>query len=357
MKKILISFLCLILLWTMPLMSLAASGGLTVSDAQGQPGDVFFLTVTMNEEISGDTLGVQYTYDKELLKAVPASSSWAKQGTLQDFGTKDVGVWAASSPVNLQGAICVLAFAIKEDAVFNQTEVTCEVTVRDGDQLVGTYSAIATVTRPCNHSFGQWQNRDNAEHNRICSLCGAEETNPHQWDEGQITEKTNESMIRLQTFTCEICGGTKVNEIITLVSPTTPPAETNPPKENTKPNEKPSETQPVATVPTVPNPTVTTENNNQLEDFIAGVLERAEDGQDHSQQTVMTEPAETEESPYHAHDHSEDLLNTELSATEDPLDQDDTHNPGNTPVSYGAVLAVVVVIAALVGFLVLKKKR
>ena len=158
MRKVWIFLLCLMLLPTMVLTGFATNDRLTVSDAKGKPGDVVFLTVTMNEAVSGDTLSIQYTYDKEILKAVPTSSSWSKQGALQDFGTKDVGVWASSSQMDLRGSICVLAFAIKEDAAFNRTEVTCEITVRAGVQVVGDYTATATVTRLCDHSFGQWQN-------------------------------------------------------------------------------------------------------------------------------------------------------------------------------------------------------
>ena len=369
MKKVRIFILCLMLLPAMMLTGFASDDILTVSDANGKPGDVVFLTVTMNEAVSGDTLGVRYTYDKEILKAVPASSSWSKKGALQDFGTKDSGVWAASSPMDLQGAVCVLAFAIKEDAAFSQTEVTCEITVRAGDQVVGDYTATATVTRLCDHSFGQWQNHDDAEHSRTCSSCEAEEKQSHQWDAGILMEQPDKTMITLQIFTCEVCGATDEKEIITPVLPTEPPAETNPPKE-TSPSPEPTETRPATTNPTEPAvtepastesaPTEPEKNNGQLESFIENATKK-EEGHDHSEEMVLTEPAETENilDHDHEHDHGEVPVMSESGETEYIADHDHVHDSSKPAASYGAVFAVLAVIAVLawIGLLLMKKKR
>lgn len=328
MRRILIVAVCVMLLPIMALTGFADNDTLIVSDAKGRPGDMVYLTVTINETVSGDTLGVQYTYDPEILKAVPASSSWSKRGALQDFGIKDVGVWAVSSPVNLQGPICILAFSVKEEVDFDQTEVTCEVTVRDGDQLVGSYTAVASVSYPCDHSFGQWENLDDSDHIRSCSSCEMKETESHQWDEGRSTEKTDEPIISLQTFTCEICGATKEKEIITLIKPTYPPAETNPPKENTKPTELPLETQQMANIPTTPVPTEAAESNRQLESFIENVMKMEETESDYSEETEQTEPAETEDALDRDHDH--------------------THDAEEKTTSHGVVLAAFGVIAAFI---------
>ena len=58
------------------------------------------------------------------------------------------------------------------------------------------------------HSFGTWIYSDEDVHKRSCS-CGAEETEPHTWDEGTVIEEATVAKDGITRYTCAVCGGTK----------------------------------------------------------------------------------------------------------------------------------------------------
>lgn len=256
MRKLTIMALCLLLAGCMTLTCFAA-GTLSVTDAAAEPGKTVYLTVMLNDSVVGNTLGISYSYDSEVLTAVTGSNSWGQEGILQDFSKQDSGVWAVSDPVDLKGPICVLAFQVAEDASFTKTEVTCTVIVKNGSTEVATYTAVGAVTMACEHSFSGWTDKGAAGHSHSCTKCGLTQTESHHWDSGKVTQKEDEPNVSVTTYTCGLCGATKQTEVENI--PTVPDTEPTRPEQKdpttaptypTKPEEK--ETRPETTQPTVP---------------------------------------------------------------------------------------------------------
>lgn len=62
------------------------------------------------------------------------------------------------------------------------------------------------------HSFDTMNQLDAANHKRICSVCGAEETQPHTWDGGKVTREPACKTDGERIFTCG-CGETRKETI------------------------------------------------------------------------------------------------------------------------------------------------
>ena len=125
------------------------------------------------------------------------------------------------------------------------------------------------------HDYAEkWQN-DSEKHWKKCKNCDAVEPDsekPHDWDEGKITVEPTTEKEGEKTFTCEICGYERTEELPKLeVSETTIP-ETSPsettmpetsPSETTTPVTPPSETEPPVTPPSETEPPVTSPSETE----------------------------------------------------------------------------------------------
>lgn len=65
---------------------------------------------------------------------------------------------------------------------------------------------------PHTHSYGAWVSDGADTHTHTCS-CGQTETQPHTWDDGQITQEPTASEEGIRTHTCTLCGETKTETI------------------------------------------------------------------------------------------------------------------------------------------------
>lgn len=239
MKRILSILILLGLLAAMALPGSAAETGLAVSSAEVNPGETAYLRVVLNDALKGDSIRVTYSYDRAIMKALPKSCTWEKAGaTLKNFDNKSNGVWAAASAVELKGDLCVLAFQVLPSAKFEQTKISCEVVVKKGTEVVGSYTATGIVTMHCEHEFGSWKDGGNVGHVQQCGNCGKTITASHTWDQGVITENPDDDKTKLQTFTCTVCGSREVYKL---------PADS---EETTQPSVDPTE--PPVTYPTAP---------------------------------------------------------------------------------------------------------
>ena len=212
MKKWIAILLALLLVGNLGISALAAEDTLSLSDAVGQEGETVYLALSLNETVQGNTMGIRYSYDASLLEALPESCSWSIKGLMKDFDYNGAGVWASGNTQGLSGNICVLAFKIKAPLA-SGTEVTCTLTIKDGAADMGTYTAQATVTTACSHTYGEWSDGGTIGHSRACTLCGASQTQSHSWDNGVVTDNPANPATQLKTFTCTACGGTKTTEI------------------------------------------------------------------------------------------------------------------------------------------------
>ncbi len=70
------------------------------------------------------------------------------------------------------------------------------------------------------HSYGNWANADSTKHKRTCTACGNEETADHTWNSGSITKQPTCKEEGEKTYTCTVCGGTKVEPVAKLTDHT-----------------------------------------------------------------------------------------------------------------------------------------
>lgn len=64
----------------------------------------------------------------------------------------------------------------------------------------------------CQHSFGGWSDTGSG-HSRVCTACGAVESNSHAWDAGAVTTAASCTAAGIKTYTCTVCGAAKTESI------------------------------------------------------------------------------------------------------------------------------------------------
>lgn len=255
----------------------AAETELTVSDAQTQPGKTVYLTVTLNQPIEADTVGISYSYDAEALKPLPDSCSWSKKGMLQDFNAQDKGVWTTGEEMQLKGELCTLAFRVLDEADFSSTEVHCTVVVKNGAETVAEYQAKGTVTQVCAHTYGKWEQVDEQMHRHTCSKCGAAVSQSHSWSNGTVKDDPQSPGKKITEYQCSSCGGKKTVAAAIDTSTLFP--------QGTQP-----ETQP-ETLPTLPTPTLPVKPVDPTASSSPG-------------QSIEVNPAPTDSEQDHDHTHT-----------------------------------------------------
>lgn len=214
MRRIIVFALLLVMVASLAVPAFAAQGDLSMSDVSVQAGETVYLTVSLTKKVTGDTIGVTYTYDGSLLEPVAGSCQWLQQGTLQDFGAgNDSGVWAVDKAKTITGDICVLAFRVREEASFSETKVSCTVLIKNGSKKAGEFTAEATVSMGCDHSFGPWEQQGNAVHTRVCEKCSERQSQSHDWDDGTVTQDPENPDQNLKTRTCTVCDAKRTESV------------------------------------------------------------------------------------------------------------------------------------------------
>lgn len=279
MKKITVFLTLLAIIAGMALTAFAAEPKLQISDASAKPGDTVYLTVSLTEAVTGDTMGITYTYDRTVLEVVSSACTWEQKGVLQDFGSyDDSGVWTSGKSQEISGDICVLTFRVKSDVNFTGTDVACTLLVKNGSEKVGEFTATARISATCEHVYGDWQDAGEVGHSRGCELCGGTQTASHDWDEGTRTPDPENSGLDILTRTCGVCGAVRTSQVpgeqegqIPTVPEGTDPPVTEPPKnymtEPTVPQNRPQNGQ--TQRPTEPQePTQGNQNSGTSNDIV-----------------------------------------------------------------------------------------
>jgi len=257
MRKIITIFMTLLMCMNLAFGAHAAEGVLSIPEVPVSEGQTIYVAVTLTESVIGDSVGITYGYDKAVLEAIYSSATWGKEGMLQDFSREDSGVWASGKAMDLKGTVCILAFRVKSGVTLTETAVSCTVTVKNDAETVGTYQAQGKIYAVCDHGYTKWESSGNLSHSRVCEKCGDKQTQTHMWGEGIISDHPENSHVDLITYTCEVCGAERTEEIANQGEHTQPPVGTEPPTEApTEPEyvTRPPETTPPATRPTYPRP-------------------------------------------------------------------------------------------------------
>lgn len=309
----------------------AQEPALKMDDVGIQPGETAFLCVSLNGEVSGDIVGISYSYDHTVLKVITEACTWARKGVLSDFDpANDRGVWTSGKSETFSGEICVLAFQVRSGVEFSEATVQCTLLIKSSTETVGEYTAEAVIRYICEHSFGEWSSEGTSGHSRTCESCGITSYEPHIWGGETYSEDPDNPGYVLKTRTCGICSEvlTESTYIETSVLPTTP-ATTEPehtqPTYATNPNRQ-EETEPEhsgdkpqSTMPTEEPTEEPTENNQSNQPGNSGRYESASD------KSKETEPSDQSQKEYN--DHREENLSNQDQNTQD--DDDHEENTGN----------------------------
>ena len=111
------------------------------------PEETAYITVSLEGSYQADSIAVTFTFDESLLEPLYSSCTWARKGTLEDFGThKNSGVWAVMDPTELGGEICTLAFRVRKDQADFNTAVSCRVILKNDDAFVADQTVQTRLT-------------------------------------------------------------------------------------------------------------------------------------------------------------------------------------------------------------------
>ena len=233
MKKLWMLMTVLVLALGMTKTAYAAGAELNVSSVSAQCTQTVYLTVSLENCQKANSIGLSMEYDSKVLKRIDSGCKWEMKGALQDFDVvKDTGVWAAKKAENINGDICTLAFRVKADAPIGDTKVTCKVSVKNDSKVVGTYTAVGTVSVGCEHSYNGCEQVDEDIHKEVCIYCSSERTTKHIWDEGELIQKPTEQEVGEKVFTCKDCGVTKSEVVDKLDGSQDEPMESNKPDDS-----------------------------------------------------------------------------------------------------------------------------
>ena len=200
MRKWITIVLLLALISALALTGHAAQSQLSVENVTVKPGETVYLKLKLTESVTGDAVGVQYTYDSAVLKPLESSSTWARNGVLQDFDAKKgAGVWADTTASDMKGLVCTLAFKVVSKEAHFDTEITCTLIVKNKSKDVGTYTTNATVSTYCDHEYSKWEEMGTLGHTRACKHCDRKQTQSHHWDDGVTTPITGKPGMAVTT--------------------------------------------------------------------------------------------------------------------------------------------------------------
>lgn len=77
-----------------------------------------------------------------------------------------------------------------------------------------TYYAIEVQHK---HNYGKWKNYSSDKHCRVCKDDSSHvEYAEHKWDNGKVTKRATCTSNGIRTYTCSVCGATKIEEIKAL---------------------------------------------------------------------------------------------------------------------------------------------
>ena len=218
MKKLLVCAISLLLILAVGATALAAVSvqmTLTPDKTAVERGKTVTFTVSMAQLENGRAGGIAVHYDESVFTYV-TGECLVTDATLKGFQfTNDVlsGVFACSDAQTLGGDIFRFTMKVNEKAALGKTEISITTSLRDLSGAVSSSAAPVTVTIKCNHSWSKWVGADANNHKKTCSLCFAEKTGSHGWDNGAVTKDPTCKETGIKTYTCVDCGGTRMEDL------------------------------------------------------------------------------------------------------------------------------------------------
>ena len=223
MKGIRIFLIAMIMVLLTPTTVFASNTKVSIADVEAERSQMVYLSVVLSDCKKANTLGISMKYDSNVLKKVAGECSWEKKGILQDFSkTKDDGVWTAKKAEDVNGKICTLAFRVKANAPIGESDVTCEVIVKEDSNVIGTYTATGTVkvigksetvTQPEDSDSGQLEDSDK-EPAETTKPESSEDKNPQVSTQGHKGEATKQDSKDTENNSSETIKQENVSEIV-----------------------------------------------------------------------------------------------------------------------------------------------
>lgn len=98
---------------------------------------------------------------------------------------------------------------------WNEGTVTTQPTCKDTGIKTFTCTACGatkteSVPKSTSHTISAWTPVDGNSHQGSCGICGQQASDVHSWDQGRITTQPTCKDQGKKTFTCTVCGGTRV---------------------------------------------------------------------------------------------------------------------------------------------------
>lgn len=82
----------------------------------------------------------------------------------------------------------------------------------DENNHARTCTVCGSKSVPEAHTWGAWEKVDDKEHKQVCTGCGTTKTEEHTWDKAEVTKEATCKETGVRTYTCK-CGLTKTEEI------------------------------------------------------------------------------------------------------------------------------------------------
>lgn len=260
MKKILLFLTVCVLLCNLWVVSYAAEEQMKVNDLTAAPGELLYLTISLENAAQADTVGVQLNYDPTLLEMVESECTWTHSGEIQDFSKqRQAGVWTKNKPEDLNGVLCTIALRVIAPTPTISTTMDCTVILKVRSDEVGRFQSEVSVSVTCEHQFGEWTNMDQSDHGRVCSVCQEQNLQPHQWGNGILGVDPDQPGVSVTFYTCQICNAEKKEGA--EPAPTTKPTQPTQPTQAPAPSQGEKPTEPVTTPQVTDQPKV---NNTGL---------------------------------------------------------------------------------------------
>ena len=216
MKKLTSLFLVIVMLALLVVPALAASGSvsLAASNTSLSRGDTFTVTATLNSSDAIAMGTVLLKYDSNVFEMASGTCHVTGANPAQVLPAQKVGTFMLGSPTVVSGKIFTFNMKVKDTAAFGDYTISsnASIGVSNGEPISSGSVKVSVV---CSHSYGDWTQKDDTDHQQTCSICNDVKTENHAWDAGTVTTPATCKDPGQKTLTCSVCGATKTEEIPT----------------------------------------------------------------------------------------------------------------------------------------------
>ena len=184
----------------------AAGLSANVNDETAYRGDTVTFNATLSESVEVGSGSLALSYDSDVLELVSGTCN-VSGAMLSNFDVaKGKGAFAFSGTGTVSGNLFTVTFRIKDNAAFGTTNVSLDVTLKDGSNaVISLTNNNGTITVNCNHSFTKEDTTylkseatctSPAVYYKSCVTCGAKgtdtfeygSTEPHAYTRQVITD-------------------------------------------------------------------------------------------------------------------------------------------------------------------------